>query len=124
MVLAGTQELHERIDDLCSRIRELEDALRDLQGQHSDEPHPLLRTDVLRPRSQLSTEAPVNHPPRERPDYSSDDSPMTSPELVPEPRVPSPPAQNYDDTDSFGETKVLLLECQLTCGYRDAKGPQ
>ncbi|TFK21631.1 hypothetical protein FA15DRAFT_672387 [Coprinopsis marcescibilis] len=49
MVLSGTEELHERIGDLGARIRELEGALRALQEQVSDEPHPLLCSDVLRP---------------------------------------------------------------------------
>lgn len=106
MVLSGTQELHDRIDDLCARIRELEDALRDLQGQHSDEPHPLLRTDVLRPRSQLSTEASIKHLSREGAELSSDESPLPSPELEPEPRLVFHPVANLDDTDSFGTLKV------------------
>lgn len=32
---------------MSERIRELEDALSDLQAQHSTEPHPLLRDDLL-----------------------------------------------------------------------------
>ncbi|KAJ7511773.1 fungal-specific transcription factor domain-containing protein [Mycena galericulata] len=47
LVLANTEELHERIENLCARIRELEDALRTLQETVSDRPHPLLRTDLL-----------------------------------------------------------------------------
>ncbi|KAJ7045173.1 fungal-specific transcription factor domain-containing protein [Mycena alexandri] len=47
LVLANTEELHDRIEFLCARIRELEDALRILQETVSDRPHPLLRTDLL-----------------------------------------------------------------------------
>ncbi|KAL0069471.1 hypothetical protein AAF712_003506 [Marasmius tenuissimus] len=47
LVLANTEELHDRIDGLCGRIRELEAALRVLQMQVSDEPHPLLTPDLL-----------------------------------------------------------------------------
>ncbi|KAJ7726359.1 fungal-specific transcription factor domain-containing protein [Mycena metata] len=47
LVLANTEELHDRIEFLCARIRELEDALRTLQETVSDRPHPLLRTDLL-----------------------------------------------------------------------------
>lgn len=32
---------------MSERIRQLEDALSDLQSQHSTEPHPLLREDLL-----------------------------------------------------------------------------
>ncbi|KAJ7146435.1 fungal-specific transcription factor domain-containing protein [Mycena epipterygia] len=47
LILANTEELHDRIEHLCGRIRELEDALRVLQETMSDRPHPLLRTDLL-----------------------------------------------------------------------------
>ncbi|CAA7265102.1 unnamed protein product [Cyclocybe aegerita] len=47
LILANTEELHEQIDRLRYRNRELESALRQLQEGVSDEPHPLLRTDVL-----------------------------------------------------------------------------
>ncbi|KAK1228600.1 hypothetical protein PQX77_008350 [Marasmius sp. AFHP31] len=47
LVLANTEELHDRIEGLCGRIRELEAALRVLQMQVSDEPHPLLTPDLL-----------------------------------------------------------------------------
>ncbi|KAF5387497.1 hypothetical protein D9757_006516 [Collybiopsis confluens] len=47
LVLANTEQLHERIEQLCSRIRELESALRGAQAQISDEEHPLLRSDLL-----------------------------------------------------------------------------
>ena len=41
-ILADTQELHDEIDRLRTRIRELEQALATLQAQTSQEPHPLL----------------------------------------------------------------------------------
>ncbi|KIK58189.1 hypothetical protein GYMLUDRAFT_45397 [Collybiopsis luxurians FD-317 M1] len=47
LVLANTEQLHERIEQLCSRIRELENALRAAQAQLSDEEHPLLRSELL-----------------------------------------------------------------------------
>ncbi|KAF5384815.1 hypothetical protein D9615_000960 [Tricholomella constricta] len=49
LILANTEELHDRIDHLCSRIRELENALRTLQESVSDEPHPLLQNDLSQP---------------------------------------------------------------------------
>ncbi|KAH7922072.1 hypothetical protein BV22DRAFT_1037878 [Leucogyrophana mollusca] len=46
-VLAATEHLHRRIAKMSERIRQLEDALGSLQSQHSTEPHPLLRDDLL-----------------------------------------------------------------------------
>lgn len=46
-VLAATEHLHSRIAKMSERIRQLEDALSELQSQHSAEPHPLLREDLL-----------------------------------------------------------------------------
>ncbi|KAF9224214.1 hypothetical protein BS17DRAFT_780653 [Gyrodon lividus] len=46
-VLAATEHLHRRITKMSERIRQLEDALGELQSQHSTEPHPLLRDDLL-----------------------------------------------------------------------------
>jgi hypothetical protein len=48
MILANTEELHDRIDAVSARNRELENALRTLQESLSDQPHPLLlEKDVL-----------------------------------------------------------------------------
>ncbi|KAI6041873.1 fungal-specific transcription factor domain-containing protein [Pisolithus marmoratus] len=46
-VLAATENLHHRMEKMNARIRQLESALTELQGQHSTEPHPLLRPDLL-----------------------------------------------------------------------------
>ncbi|KAE9397439.1 hypothetical protein BT96DRAFT_957908 [Gymnopus androsaceus JB14] len=51
LVLANTEQLHERIEHLCTRIRELESALRGAQAQLSQEEHPLLRSDLLQLKS-------------------------------------------------------------------------
>ncbi|ESK84405.1 hypothetical protein Moror_11062 [Moniliophthora roreri MCA 2997] len=45
LVLANTEELHERIERLCERVRELEDALRNAIGPGED--HVLLRDELL-----------------------------------------------------------------------------
>jgi hypothetical protein len=39
--------LHDKISELCDRVRHLEDALAQSQSLHSTEPHPLLREDLL-----------------------------------------------------------------------------
>jgi len=54
MVLANTEELHEKIEHLHSRVRELEDALRKLQSSVSEQPHPLLREDLLNTKAPTS----------------------------------------------------------------------
>ena len=46
-MLAATEHLHRRITKISTRVRELEDALAALQAEHSNEPHPLLRDDLL-----------------------------------------------------------------------------
>jgi hypothetical protein len=60
-VLASTQELHEKITELCSRVRDLEDGLRTSHSQNSNEPHPLLSDELLRIKAPLQREsAPRN----------------------------------------------------------------
>ena len=61
-VLASTQELHEKITELCSRIRDLEDALRTSHGQDSTEPHPLLSDELLCVKAPLQRESPPRNP--------------------------------------------------------------
>ncbi|KAF9449972.1 hypothetical protein P691DRAFT_811321 [Macrolepiota fuliginosa MF-IS2] len=72
MILANTAELHDRIDHLTSRIRELEGALQSLQAQVSDQPHPLLQKD--------SFQAVPPLPSPSRPSSSSTDPPLTTPQ--------------------------------------------
>lgn len=61
-VLASTQELHEKITELCSRVRDLEDGLRTSHSQNSSEPHPLLSEELLRVKAPLQREAPSRNP--------------------------------------------------------------
>lgn len=46
-VLAATEHLHKRIAKISDRVRQLEDALAMIQSKHYNEPHPLLRDDLL-----------------------------------------------------------------------------
>ncbi|KAI0085743.1 fungal-specific transcription factor domain-containing protein [Irpex rosettiformis] len=46
-VLAATEHLHKRIAKMKDRIRQLEDALAILHAKGSNEPHPLLRDDLV-----------------------------------------------------------------------------
>lgn len=42
LVLANTEELHNRIEVMSTRIRELEEALKQVHGEQHKQPHPLL----------------------------------------------------------------------------------
>ncbi|KAI9064180.1 hypothetical protein FKP32DRAFT_1570746 [Trametes sanguinea] len=59
-VLASTQDLHEKINQLASRVRDLEDALRTSHAQHSPEPHPLLSEELLRIKAPIQRENLIN----------------------------------------------------------------
>jgi hypothetical protein len=61
-VLASTQELHEKITELCTRVRDLEDALRTSHDQSSTEPHPLLSDELLLIKAPLQREGPPRNP--------------------------------------------------------------
>ena len=47
-ILAGAEQLHEKIFQLSDRVRQLEDALECLQSRCSNEPHPLLSQELLK----------------------------------------------------------------------------
>ncbi|KAJ3522802.1 hypothetical protein NM688_g8822 [Phlebia brevispora] len=55
-VLAATEYLHKRIAKMNERIRQLEDALAILQARCSNEPHPLLRDDVMPTKAEQEDE--------------------------------------------------------------------
>lgn len=55
-MLASTQDLHQKIEELSTRVRELEDGLRVSHSQHSNETHPLLSEDLLRIKAPLQRE--------------------------------------------------------------------
>jgi hypothetical protein len=61
-VLASTQELHEKVAELCSRTRDLEDALRTAHSHTSSEPHPLLLKELLTIKTPLQRDTPPKNP--------------------------------------------------------------
>ncbi|KAF9245323.1 hypothetical protein BU15DRAFT_41174 [Melanogaster broomeanus] len=85
-VLASTQELHEKISELCNRVRDLEDGLRYSHSLVSSDKHPLL-TDEL-----LQIKAPLQ---REPPNYRN----MPKPEIKEE-------EQNGEIVDAFGSLSL------------------
>lgn len=104
LILANTEELHDRIDTLCARIRELEDALRTLQASVSTSPHPLLRNDLFSARSpQQPTDSPVP------PSTSSATSPA----------VDAPHAEEESMIDAFGmddNTLTMVSKAYVSVG--------
>lgn len=61
-VLANTEELHEKIETLADRVRKLEDALADTHTSLSDEPHPLLKEELLTIKRPLERSKPPPTP--------------------------------------------------------------
>ena len=61
-VLASTQELHEKITELCSRTRDLEDALQTAHAHNSNDSHPLLSEELLKVKAPLQRDAPLRNP--------------------------------------------------------------
>ncbi|EJD41354.1 hypothetical protein AURDEDRAFT_138647 [Auricularia subglabra TFB-10046 SS5] len=61
-ILADTKQLHERIEELSNRIRELEKALE--AAHASPSPHPLLSEELLRLKAPLQTSLELNDPTR------------------------------------------------------------
>ncbi|KAI6044218.1 fungal-specific transcription factor domain-containing protein [Pisolithus marmoratus] len=57
-VLASTTELHDKISELCNRVRQLEDALRLSHSMVSAERHPLLSEELLQIKAPLQREPP------------------------------------------------------------------
>ena len=98
LILANTEQLHERIDQISDRNRELENALRTLQETVSDQPHPLLSMDVLR----INTTQGLSSGPSTS---SSSKSPSTS-RISPTTHPPNQTEVKQDDEqnviDAFG----------------------
>lgn len=87
-VLASTQELHEKIAELATRVRQLEDALRSSHSHLSSEQHPLLSEELLRIKAPLQREA--------APQRNATSNPIKEEE------------QNPDVVDAFGSLSVSI----------------
>ncbi|KAF9078127.1 fungal-specific transcription factor domain-containing protein [Rhodocollybia butyracea] len=55
-VLANTEDLHDKISQLATRVRQLEDALAHSHSMSSPQPHPLLSDDLLQIKRPLERE--------------------------------------------------------------------
>ncbi|KAJ7918722.1 hypothetical protein B0H13DRAFT_2231112 [Mycena leptocephala] len=72
-VLANTEVLHEKISELATRVRQLEDGLAQSHALHSLQPHPLLAPELLnikRPLERERLDAPLK---QEKPDTNSNE---------------------------------------------------
>ncbi|KAJ7035697.1 fungal-specific transcription factor domain-containing protein [Mycena alexandri] len=63
-VLANTETLHDKINDLSNRVRQLEDGLAQSHALHSLQPHPLLSPDLLDIKRPLERER-IDAPPKQ-----------------------------------------------------------
>ncbi|KAF8817210.1 hypothetical protein BYT27DRAFT_7205076 [Phlegmacium glaucopus] len=61
-ILAGAEQLHEKIFQLSDRVRQLEDALEFLQSRCSNQPHPLLSPELLRIKTSQELYGTTNPP--------------------------------------------------------------
>jgi hypothetical protein len=61
-ILAGAEQLHEKIFQLSDRVRQLEDALEFLQSRCSNQPHPLLSPELLRIKTSQELYGTINPP--------------------------------------------------------------
>lgn len=55
-VLANTEALHEKINALANRVRQLEDGLAEAHSHNSHAPHPLLSEELLKIKRPLERE--------------------------------------------------------------------
>lgn len=55
-VLANTEVLHEKINQLANRVRHLEDALAESHSRYSEQPHHLLSDELLQIKRPLERE--------------------------------------------------------------------
>ena len=99
IIVAGTEELHERIDQMSARNRALEKALQTLHESHSDQPHPLLLKGSLR----ITTTEPGSS---SAPSTSSSSMSQSTSQISPTTHPPDPPEVKLDDEqnmiDAFG----------------------
>ena len=61
-VLANTEALHEKITQLSTRVRQLEDALQEAHNKTSLEAHPLLSDELLQIKRPLERESQEDSP--------------------------------------------------------------
>ncbi|KAF5369213.1 hypothetical protein D9757_010030 [Collybiopsis confluens] len=65
-VLANTEDLHDKISQLATRVRQLEDALAHSHSMSSPQPHPLLSEDLLQIKRPLERERMDAAPSKEK----------------------------------------------------------
>jgi hypothetical protein len=105
-ILANTEELHERIERLNTRVRELENALRILQASVSRESHPLLVNDKGISQPKQLPQLSLNAAPA-----SSERSPQLPSESATDEATT---AEEDDLVDAFGRCSFGFTNSYLT----------
>ncbi|KAF9453101.1 hypothetical protein P691DRAFT_659182, partial [Macrolepiota fuliginosa MF-IS2] len=84
-ILANTEQLHDKIGELSDRVRQLEEALEQLQSQCSNQTHPLLAPDLLKIKTsqELYGTTPLPPPPPPLPSTSAVSDASTPPATTP-----------------------------------------
>lgn len=101
LAFADAEELQKKVEGLRGRVKVLEDALRHLQADVSDMPHPLL-VDVKENESAPDTAQATG--------ISSQASPSVM-SLPTPPEVEAPPAACREDETFIGAFGMLYLGC-------------
>lgn len=107
MILANTEELHDKIEELLDRVRLLEDALRTLQASVSTQHHPLLA------HLPVDTPSPtISAPPRQ---LDREDREAREVETSQSIEVPcTPDADDGPALDALGESMSAVVgSCKL-----------
>lgn len=76
-ILANTEQLHDKISELSDRVRQLEEALEQVQAQCSNQRHPLLAPDLLKIKTSQELYGTTPFPPP--PSLNADSSTVVSP---------------------------------------------
>jgi hypothetical protein len=95
-ILANTEQLHSKIQEMSDRIRNLEEGLQAIHSEHAPphEPHPLMQADLLGIKSTMGlysahedrpVAGPHQSPSDQLPDRSSSEDTVMAPENLPDP---------------------------------------
>ncbi|KAI0321025.1 fungal-specific transcription factor domain-containing protein [Amylostereum chailletii] len=112
-ILANTEVLHEKIGQLASRVRQLEDALSESHSYYARDRHPLLTDELLQIKRPLEREAKNERPPE--PEAEADEAIDA---------VGSLSISNTGKTNFFGQTanSWYLLQNEEGSGEEDEAG--
>ncbi|KAG6810865.1 hypothetical protein H0H92_010021 [Tricholoma furcatifolium] len=112
-VLANTESLHEKINELANRVRQLEDALSQSHALHSNFTHPLLTEELLQIKRPLERERmPVTNGKEEKSDSNDNIDSMGSLSI-----------SHGGRSTFFGQTANSWYLLQNEAGYEETEDP-